>query len=143
MQPYQKDWDAGPKMAKFPDPLFAQLAPVFKIKTRILLKSTHLFLNVLKGHSVTHLEADEKDVGIGIAQRAQPVIIFLTGRVPKCELDSLTSNTNLGDIVLENSRYIDLRILHINNDLHDEETTYFRETSFRKGIKQTCLDDSI
>lgn len=30
LTPYQKDWNARPKMADFGDPLFAQLVPVFK-----------------------------------------------------------------------------------------------------------------
>jgi hypothetical protein len=36
------------------------------------------------------------------------LVIFLTGSIPKCQLDLLSINLNIGDIVLEDSGDIDL-----------------------------------
>jgi hypothetical protein len=48
-------------------------------------------------------------VRVGVGKRAETVIIFLTSRIPKSELDVLAINFDIGDVVLEDSGDIDLR----------------------------------
>jgi hypothetical protein len=47
-------------------------------------------------------------VGVGVGERAETVVIFLAGGIPKGELDVLAINLDIGDVVLEDSGDIDL-----------------------------------
>lgn len=49
---------------------------------------------------------DEEDVALRIAQGSQPVVFFLSSRVPQGEFDHFALVLDVGDIVLENGRYI-------------------------------------
>lgn len=47
-------------------------------------------------------------MGIGVRQRAETIVILLASRIPKGQLDVLSINLNVGDVVLENSGDVDL-----------------------------------
>ena len=47
-------------------------------------------------------------MGVGVGKRSQSVVIFLTSGIPEGELDVLSINFDIGNIVFENSRNIDL-----------------------------------
>lgn len=47
-------------------------------------------------------------MAVGVRERAETVIIFLTSRIPKSELDMLSVDLNIGDVVLEDSGDVDL-----------------------------------
>jgi len=48
-------------------------------------------------------------MGIGVRERAETIVIFLTSRIPKGEFDVLSINLNIGDVVLEYGGNVDLR----------------------------------
>lgn len=45
---------------------------------------------------------------IGVRQRAKTIVILLASRIPKGQLNVLSINLNVGDVVLENSGDVDL-----------------------------------
>lgn len=47
-------------------------------------------------------------MGVGVGERAETVVIFLTGGIPEGELDVLAINLDIGDVVLEDSGDVDL-----------------------------------
>jgi len=46
---------------------------------------------------------------IGVGERTKTVVIFLTSRIPKSQLDMFTIDLNIGDVILEDGRDVDLR----------------------------------
>ena len=51
--------------------------------------NTHLVHDVVERGRVVDREADEQHVRLGVAERAQPVVLLLPGRIPQRELDQL------------------------------------------------------
>jgi len=47
-------------------------------------------------------------MGIGVGERSQSVVIFLTSGIPKSELDVLSIDFDVGNIVLEDGGDVDL-----------------------------------
>jgi hypothetical protein len=45
---------------------------------------------------------------VGVGERAQSVVIFLTSGIPKGELDVLAIDLDIGDVVLEDGGDVDL-----------------------------------
>lgn len=48
---------------------------------------------------------------VGVGERAQSVVIFLTSGIPEGELDVLAIDLNIGDVVLENGGDVDLQVV--------------------------------
>ena len=48
---------------------------------------SHLILDVEEAGPVIASEDDEDDICIVVAERSEPIEIFLSGCVPQCELD--------------------------------------------------------
>lgn len=69
---------------------------------------TDLLLNVIQGVGGVDRETDKDHVGIGVRERAKTVVVLLTSRIPKSQLNMLSINLDVGDIVLENGWDIDL-----------------------------------
>jgi hypothetical protein len=67
-----------------------------------------LLLNVVKGVRRVNSEADQDDVGVGVGQGAETVVVFLTSRIPKGQLDVLVVDLDVGDVVLEDGGDVDL-----------------------------------
>lgn len=47
-------------------------------------------------------------MGIGVGQRTEAVIVFLSSRIPQGQLDVFAINLDIGDIIFEDSGDIDL-----------------------------------
>lgn len=45
---------------------------------------------------------------IGVGQRSETIVVFLTSRIPKSQLDVLAVNLDVGDVVLEDGGNVDL-----------------------------------
>ena len=48
-------------------------------------------------------------MGVGVGERSQAIVIFLAGGIPKSELDVLPVDLDIGDVVLEHGRDVNLR----------------------------------
>jgi hypothetical protein len=59
-------------------------------------------------------EADQDDVGIGVRKGPQAVVVLLTSRIPKRQLDVLAIDLDIGNVVLENGGDVDLEVSLVN-----------------------------
>jgi len=59
--------------------------------------------DVLKGGWADDAEADEEDIGLGIAQRTKTVIVLLAGSIPEAKVHSFAVNNKVGTVVVKNS----------------------------------------
>ena len=69
---------------------------------------THLLLYVVERIGRVDGKADEDNVGVGVGERAETVVILLAGGIPEGELDVLAIDLDIGDVVLEDSGDVDL-----------------------------------
>lgn len=69
----------------------------------VCANSTHLVHYVLERVGTVDCKAYKDDVGFGVGQRAQPVILLLPSRVPQGQLDHLAGGRvwGVGDVILE------------------------------------------
>lgn len=67
-----------------------------------------LLLDVVEGVGRVDSEADQDDVRVGVGQGTQTVVILLTGGIPKGELNVLAIDLDIGDVVFEDGRDVDL-----------------------------------
>ena len=65
--------------------------------------SAHLVHDIFEGVGAVNCEADEEKIGLGIGERTETVVFFLTGGVPECELDCLARRLVVGggDVIFE------------------------------------------
>lgn len=70
---------------------------------------TYLLLYVVERVGRVDGKANQDNVGVGVRERAETVVILLAGGIPEGELDVLAVDLDVGDIVLEDSGDIDLR----------------------------------
>ena len=83
--------------------------------------ATHLLGDVFKGVWAVDREADEQNVGVGVGEGAETVVILLacageragaravqTSCIPQCELDLLSINLNIRDVILKHCGDINL-----------------------------------
>ena len=68
-----------------------------------------LLVYVVQGIGRVDGEADQDDVRIGVRERAEAVVILLTGGIPQRQLDMLAIDLDVGDVVLEDGRDVDLQ----------------------------------
>lgn len=68
----------------------------------------YLLLNVVQRVRGVNGEADQDDMGIGITEWAETVIVLLSGRIPQGKLNVLPIDFDIGHIVLEHSGNINL-----------------------------------
>lgn len=73
------------------------------------MNKTNLLLDVVKGIGGINGEADQDDVRVRIRKRSETIVIFLTSRIPQCQLDMFSIDFDIGNIVFEHGRYVDLR----------------------------------
>lgn len=69
---------------------------------------THLLLYVVERVGRVDGKADQDNVGVGVGERAETVVILLAGGIPEGELDVLAIDLDIGDIVLEDGGDVDL-----------------------------------
>lgn len=48
-------------------------------------------------------------MGVRVGERPEPIVVFLTRRIPKGELNVLAIDLDIGDVVLKNGGDVDLR----------------------------------
>lgn len=69
---------------------------------------TNLLLHVVQRVWGVDGEANEDDVRVGVGEGSQSVVVFLSSSIPEGQLDVLSINFDVGDVVLENGGNIDL-----------------------------------
>jgi len=62
-----------------------------------------LGLNVLKRVGRDDGEADEEDIGLGVAQRTETIVVLLTSSIPEAQVDGLAINHHVRRVVVEHS----------------------------------------
>jgi hypothetical protein len=67
-----------------------------------------LLLDVVKRVGGVDGEANQDDVGVGVGQGAETVVILLASRIPEGQLDVLAIDLDIGDVVLKDSGDVDL-----------------------------------
>lgn len=79
---------------------------------QVLAKVQHfrdpLLLYVVQTVRRVDSKANKDDVRVRVRQRAQPVVVLLTCGIPKCELYVAAVDLDIGHVVLEHSRHVDL-----------------------------------
>lgn len=73
-----------------------------------MTENAYLLLNVVQRVGGVDGEADQDDVGVGVRERAETVVILLASRIPERELDMLAIDLDVGDIVLKDGGDVDL-----------------------------------
>ena len=68
----------------------------------------YLFLDVVERVGRVDGEANEDNVRVGVRERAETVVIFLTSGIPEGKLYVLAIHLDIGDIVLEDGGDVDL-----------------------------------
>lgn len=68
----------------------------------------HLLLHVVQRIGRVYSETDEDDVGVRVAERPETIIILLASRIPQRQFDVLAIDLHIGNVVLEDSRHVDL-----------------------------------
>lgn len=63
--------------------------------------NTYLGLDVIEGRRADDGEADKEDIGLGVGQRSEPVIILLACGIPEPQTDGLPINHHTGGVVVE------------------------------------------
>jgi len=84
-----------------------------------------LLLNVVQRVRGVNGETDQDNMGVGVTERAETIVILLSSRIPQGELNVLSIYFDIGHIVLKHSGYINLR-----------------ESSFREDDQQASLSTS-
>jgi hypothetical protein len=88
--------------------------------TEVLDLGEPLLLDVLERVGRIDGEADKNHMRVGIGEGAETVIVLLAGGIPKCELDVLAVDLNIGNVVLKDSGNVNLGESSLGED--DEET---------------------
>jgi hypothetical protein len=70
---------------------------------------TYLLKNVVQRVRRVDSEANQDDVRVGVGEGSETVIIFLSSRIPQGQLDVLVVDLDIGDVVLEDGRDVDLK----------------------------------
>ena len=60
-----------------------------------------LFPDVLVAVRVDETKADQEHVGLGIRNRADPVVTFISGGIPKTKRNSLSVDDHIGRVVVK------------------------------------------
>lgn len=68
----------------------------------------YLLLDVIEGVGTVYCETDQDDMGVGVGERSESIVIFLAGRIPEGEFDMLSIDFYVRDVVLEHGRDVDL-----------------------------------
>lgn len=72
-------------------------------------ESAYLLLDVLERIWRVDREADQDDVRIGVRERSETIVILLASGIPQGQLDVLAIDLDIGDVILENGRNVDLK----------------------------------
>jgi len=75
----------------------------------VVFRDADLLRNVVQRVGRIDGEADQNDVRVGVRQGPETVVVLLTSRIPKCQLDVSAINFDIGNVVLKYGRDVDLR----------------------------------
>ena len=53
-------------------------------------------------------ETDEDDVGVGVAEGSEAIVVFLAGSIPQRKLDVLAIDLDIGNVVLKHGGDVNL-----------------------------------
>lgn len=101
------DGDVGRVVVDLWEPLFHLSAscPLFSGPARLRRQAdgelTNLGPDVVKGWRANNGEADEEDVCLRVGERAQSIIVFLSGGIPQSQADWLSINHHTCRVVVE------------------------------------------
>lgn len=70
----------------------------------LIPKKSYLGLNVVKTRRRNNAEANEENVGLRVAERAQAVVVLLTRGIPKTQADGLVVDHDARRVVVEHGR---------------------------------------
>jgi hypothetical protein len=93
---------------------------------------TNLLLNVIQGIRRVYGETNEDDMGIRVGEGSETVVVLLSGRIPKRQLDMFAVNLDIGNIVLKDSWDVNLTISLTERTEKLREVPYLRECSLGK-----------
>lgn len=76
------------------------------------MEKTHLVHDILERVRAVDCEADKDQVRLGVRERPQAIVFFLSGGVPEREFDGLTGRRVgwVGDIVFEDGGHVFLQL---------------------------------
>lgn len=74
---------------------------------------TNLLLYVVERVRAVDGKADKDNMGVGVAERAESIVIFLTSRIPQGKLNVLAVHFDVGDVVLEHGRHVHLSMASV------------------------------
>lgn len=72
------------------------------------MDAPYLLLDVVERIRRVDRKADQDDMRIGVGERSEAVVIFLSRRIPKSQFHVFAIDLDIGHIVLENGRDVDL-----------------------------------
>jgi hypothetical protein len=103
---------------------------------------SYLLLDVLKRIGGVDGETDKDNVRVGVRERTETVVILLTSSIPQGELDVLSVNLYIGDIVLEDGRNVDLdacvRTVVVSRESIDRRVVFTSgKVPFEKTLSQS------
>lgn len=83
-------------------------------------EESYLVHDVLERVGAVDSETYEDDVRLGVRERPQPVVLFLSGGIPESQLDHLSRGGvwRVGDVVLEDSGHIFLLVISMLRWIH-------------------------
>ncbi len=114
-----------------------------KKEDRRMEKMSYLLLYVFEGVRGVDGEADENDVGVGVGERAEAIVILLTSGIPQGEFDRLAVDLHVCDVVLEDRRDVDLSLDIVDGERlrarARRETTHLWERALAEDDEKTGL----
>ena len=68
----------------------------------------NLLLNIVQRIWRVNSKTDEDDMGVWVAERTKPVVVFLASCIPQCEFNLFSVNLYICNIVLKDGRDVNL-----------------------------------
>lgn len=83
----------------------------------------YLVHDVLKRIGAINGKTDKNNVGFGVGERAQPVVLFLPGRIPESKLHHLACGWmwGVGNVVFKDGRHVFLNCISMIVDVQVSE----------------------
>ena len=73
---------------------------------RVDTKQTNFGLDVIERGGADDGKADQENIGLGVRERSQPVVILLSSGIPKAETDRLSVDHNTSGVVVEAGEFM-------------------------------------
>lgn len=109
--PNQDDWNVGSMVVDLGIPLVKVSIAMHDCTRRLPRpraeegksenKETDLGLDVVERRRADDGKADQENIGLGVGERSQPVVILLPSSIPKTQADRLAIDHNTSGVVVE------------------------------------------